>query len=167
MPTYVHLAPESRIRLIRRNGISRLRKGSQLHPGGIFAVPVTRNFYISHQWLRELKRRNQGPIAGVYFRLSDAEPVSIGHYGRAHQTMTAVEAAAEFMSAESREGWEVIVPRRIEPGEIYRTRSLPQVLGWRYYPGAKGNKPFCTCKFCTRGEYGARKMRKRLGSPDQ
>jgi hypothetical protein len=161
------LAPESRLRLIRRNGIGRLRKSSQYHPGGGFAVPITRNFYISHQWLRELKRRNRGPIAGVYFRIPDSQIVWIGHYGRAHQTMTAAQAAAEFMSAESREGWEVIIPRRIDPDEIYRTRSLPQVLGWLYFPRAKGTPPFCTCKFCTRGNYGARKLRERLGSPDR
>lgn len=56
----------SRVALIRRNGIRRLRKARGGWPVGIFAMPVTRNFYISHQWLRELKRRGQGAIAGVY-----------------------------------------------------------------------------------------------------
>jgi hypothetical protein len=166
MPLFVHLTPESRATLIRRNGISRLRKGVGGGPSGIFAVPVTRNFYISHQWLRELKRRGGGPLAGVYFRIADREIVWVGHYGHAHQPMTATKASAEFMAAESREGWEVIVPRRIEAKEIHRIRSLPQVLGWRFYPGAKGKAPFCTCKFCTRGEYGAAKLRRRLGSDD-
>jgi hypothetical protein len=133
---------------------------------GIFAVPVTRNFYLSHQWLRELKRRCRGAIAGVYFRIPDTELVWIGHYGQAHQLMMAAEATAEFMSAESREGWEVIVPRRIKANEIHRVRRLSQVKGWRYYPGAKGKPPFCTCEFCTRGEYGARKLRRRLGVDD-
>ena len=68
MAMFVHLTTESRIPRIRRNGISRLRKAVGLSPEGVFAVPVTSNFYASHQWLRELKRRNQGPIAGVYFR---------------------------------------------------------------------------------------------------
>lgn len=166
MPLFVHLAPESRIALIRRNGISRLRKTADGQPSGIFAVPVSRNFYISHQWLRELKRRGQGAIAGVYFRISDFETVWVGHYGHTHQLMSAVEAAAEFMTAESREGWEVIIPRRIEAKEVHRIRSLPQVFGWRYYPGAKGKAPFCVCKFCTRGDYGARKLRRRLGTED-
>jgi hypothetical protein len=166
MPLFVHLTPESRATLIRRNGISRLRKGVGRGPAGIFAVPVTRNFYISHQWLRELKRRGGGPLAGVYFRIADCEIVWVGHYGRAHQPMTAAKASAEFMAAESREGWEVLIPRRIEAKEIHRVRSLPQVLGWRYYPGAKGKAPFCTCKFCTRGEYAAAKLRRRLGSDE-
>ncbi len=162
MPLFVHLAPESRTARIRRNGISRLRKAADGRPSGIFAVPVTRNFYISHQWLRELKRRGQGAISGVYFRIGDDEPVWVGHYGRVHQLMSAVEAAGEFMSSDSREGWEVIIPRRIDAKEIHRIRRLPQVLGWRYYPGAKRKAPFCPCKFCTRGEYGARKLRQRM-----
>jgi hypothetical protein len=58
--------------------------------------------------------------------------------------MTAAEAAAEYSAAESREGWEVIIPRRIAAKEIHRVRSLPQVVGWRYYPDAQGKPPFCT-----------------------
>lgn len=166
MPMFVHLTPESRIPLIRRNGLGRLRKPAGDLPGGLFAVPVTRNFYVSHQWLRELKRRGQGPIAGVYFRVADTELVWVGHYGQAHREMTAAQAAAEFSASESREGWEVLLPRRVAAKEIHRIRSLPQVVGWRYAPGAKGQPPFCTCRYCTRGEYGAARLRARLGSPD-
>jgi hypothetical protein len=165
MPMFVHLAPESRVARIRRTGIGRLRRGNGRVPGGLFAVPVTRNFFVSHQWLRELKRRGQGPVVGVYFRIRDDEMVWVGHYGQAHREMTAASAAAEFSATESREGWEVIIPRRIEPEEIHRVRTLPQVIGWRYYPGAKGNPPRCSCKFCTRGEYGAARLRARL-APD-
>lgn len=166
MPIFVHLAPESRIARIQRNGIGRLRKPWGARPAGIFAVPVTHNFFLSHQWLRELRRGGEGPIAGVYFRVPDDEAVWVGHYGQAHQQMSASEAVAEFMSAENREGWEVIIPRRIEPKEIHRVRSLPQLIGWRYYPGAKGNPPLCTCKYCTRGQYGAARMRERLRFPE-
>jgi hypothetical protein len=167
MTMFVHLAPESRVALIRRNGIGRLRKGIGERPGGIFAMPVTRNFYVSHQWLRELKRRGQGVVAGIYFRISDSESVWVGHYGQAHRKMTAAEATAEFMAAENREGWEVIIPRRVEAKAIHRVRSLPQVVGWRYSPGAKGKPPVCTCRYCTRGEYGSARLRARLGSPDE
>jgi hypothetical protein len=165
MPMFVHLAPESRAKLISRNGIGRLRRATAARPAGIFAVPVTRNFYISHQWLRELKRRGQRNFVGVYFRIGDDEMVTVGHYGGAHSPMTAAQAAAEFMRGDSREGWEVIIPRRIDANEIHRVRKLPQVMGWRYYPGAKGKAPFCTCRFCTRGEYGARKLRLRRPPP--
>jgi hypothetical protein len=158
MAMFVHLAPESRTALIRRTGIGRLRRPSGDFPGGVFAVPVTRNFYLSHQWLRELKRRNGGPIAGVYFRILDTEQVWVGHYGQAHRWMDAAEAVAIFMAADSREGWEVIVPRRIEAAEIHRVRRLPQVLGWRYWPSAHGRRP-CGCEFCQRGLYGAKRLR--------
>jgi hypothetical protein len=163
---FVHLTTESRIPRIRRGGTARLRKAAGLSIEGVFAVPVTRSFYISHQWLRELKQRNQGPIAGIYFRVSDEQPVWIGHYGQPHRLVTAAEAIAQFSKAGDPLGWEVVVPRRIEANEIHKTRSLPQVIGWRFSPTAKGKPPFCTCKFCTRGEYGSAKMRRRLGSPD-
>ncbi len=158
MAMFVHLAPESRVGLIRRNGIRRLRRPAGEFPGGVFATPVTRSFYVSHQWLRELKRRNAGPIAGVYFRVPDDERVWVGHYGRAHRWMTAAEAVAVFLADQSREGWEVVIPRRIEAAEVHRVRRLPQVVGWRYWPGVHGRKP-CGCPFCQRGQYGARRLR--------
>src|SRR5437660_11632248 len=120
MAMFVHLAPEKKVKSILRNGISRLRKKTGV-PSGIFAMPVTRNFYISHQWLRELKRRNQGPIAGIYFRIPDDEQVWVGHYNQGHRWMAASKAVAEFMAAEDAKGWEVVVPRRIEADEIHRT----------------------------------------------
>jgi hypothetical protein len=165
MAMFVHLAPESRVALIRRNGIRRLRKPWGDRPGGLFAVPVTRNFYISHQWLRELKRRGQGPIAAVYFRVPDKERVWVGHYNQAHRPMTAAEAVAEFLSAEACEGWEVIIPRHISAREIHRVRSLAQVVGWRYRPGAHGRRP-CGCPFCQSGLYGARRLREQYNKRD-
>jgi hypothetical protein len=155
---FVHLAPEGRSTVIRRNGIRRLRRPWGEFPGGVFAVPVTRSFYVSHQWLRELKRRNAGPIVGVYFRLPDEERVWVGHYGQAHRWMTATVAVAEFMASESREGWEVVIPRRIGAADIHRIRRLSQVVGWRYRPGSHGTKP-CGCDFCQRGQFGARRLR--------
>jgi hypothetical protein len=166
MAMLVHLAPESRVAQIRRNGIARLRKAVSVSPRGVFVVPVTRNFYASHQWLRELKRRKRGPIAGIYFRIPDDQPVWVGHYGQGHRWLSAAEAVAQFAAADDPLGWEVVIPRRIEASEIHRTRRLPQVLGWRFFPLAKGKPPFCTRRFCTRGEYGAATLRKRSGSPD-
>ncbi len=77
--------------------------------------------------------------------------------------MSASAAVGEFMAAEDAKGWEVVIPRRIEASEIHRVRQLPQVIGWRFSPGAKGKPPFCPCKFCTRGEYGSQRLRERLG----
>lgn len=166
MAMFVHLAPMSQVAAIRRAGIRRRRKTAHSFPGGVFAVPVTRNFYVSHQWLRELKRRQQGPIIGIYFRIPDDETVQVGHYGQAHRAMTAAEVVAEFMSSDDRQGWEVVIPRSIDAAEIHRIRKLPQVIGWRFTPTAKGQPPYCTCRFCIRGDYGARRLRDRLDAPD-
>ncbi len=99
---------------------------------------------------------------GVYFRLPDKQPVWVAHYRQSHEQMTAVEAVALFMQNESLEGFEVIVPRKIEANEIHRIRRLPQVIGWRYFPGAHGKQP-CGCPFCQRGEYGGRRLRRIYG----
>lgn len=165
MAMFVHLTLESRVESIRRNGIAILRRPAGALPKGVFAVPVTRNYYASHQWLRELKRGKKGPIAGVYFRVPDEQRVFVGHYGQAHRWLSAAEALAEFSAADDPLGWEVIIPRRIKANEIHNTRRLSQVIGWRFFPKAKGKPPFCTCKFCTRGEYGSAKLRNRLGCP--
>lgn len=184
MPTFVHLAPERELRSIRRRGIvpSKVFVG----PRGVFALPVTRNFYISHQWLRELRRLGRGTIVGVYFRLPGDEPVEMGHYGRGHVPMTAAEAAGLLFRIEnedpgrarerdekskavrggwvlpsSAEGYEVFIPRAIQPSEILRVKALPQVVGWRYRPGANGRRP-CACICCERGAYGVRKLVRRV-----
>jgi hypothetical protein len=162
MAMFVHLTTESHISRIRRNGIARLRKAAGDAPAGVYAVPVTRDFYVSHQWLRELKRKNQGPVAGIYFRVPDEHRVWVGHYRQAHRWVSAAEAVALFVNADDLLGWEVVIPRRIEANEIHKTRRLPQVIGWRFFPQAKGKPPWCTCKFCTRGLYGSAKLRKRL-----
>lgn len=184
MPIFVHLTSERNLPSIRREGIGLLNKSYR--PRGVYALPVTSNFYVSHQWLRELRRHGGGPIVGVYFRLPKAEPVEVGHYDSLHCPMTAAEAVALMMEAGERdpaaareadkgskavqrrrilpsspEGFEVIVPRRIAPGEILRVKALPQVVGWRYRPGAHGEAP-CGCICCERGQYGVRKLLRRV-----
>jgi hypothetical protein len=117
--TFVHLTPEKSVAGVLRAGITLRRKrvGTSLGrrrdgpPRGVFAMPVTRNFYVSHQWLRDLKRGGQRTICGVYFRIPDAEPVWVGHYGQAHRDLSAAEAVALVVAAENPEGYEVIIPR--------------------------------------------------------
>jgi hypothetical protein len=177
MPVFVHLTSQRNVSRIRRLGIGKRKWRGRFV--GVFAMPVTRNFYVSHQWLRELRRWGAGTIVGVYFRVPDEERVWVGHYNRPHVEMTAAEAAGVMMRAEQRdpararkhdqrsggwrrlpnapEGYEVIIPRRIEPSDIIRIRSLPQVVGWRYMPGSKGTRP-CTCLCCAGGTYGAGKL---------
>lgn len=154
---FVHLALQKSAPAIQRNGINRLRTMYVPEPG-IYACPVVKNFFVSHQWLRELKRRGHGPIVGVYFRIPDDQRVWVAHYRDAHQEMSAAEAADVVMHAEAPEGFEVIVPRKIKANEIHKIRTLPQIVGWRYYPGAHGRKP-CGCPYCQQGQYGGKKLR--------
>ena len=184
MPVFVHLTSQRNVAAIRRGGIS-VRK-RRFRPRGVYAMPVTPSFYVSHQWLRELRRHGGGTIVGVYFRVPDDERVEVGHYNSLHVEMRAAEAVALLLEAEKRapaearerdkaskavqrrrvlpsspEGYEVIVPRAIERSEIIRIKALPQVVGWRHRPGAHGSPP-CTCLCCARGEYGIRKLVRRV-----
>jgi hypothetical protein len=72
MAMFVHLTPEKNVKAIPRSRITRLHK-SDSRPGGVDAMPVTRNFYVSHQWLRELKRGGQWTICAVYFHIPDEQ----------------------------------------------------------------------------------------------
>jgi hypothetical protein len=91
-------------------------------------------------------------MLAITFWLDDAELVSVGHYGQPHQTVSASKAIKTLMEVEDRLGYEVIVPRTIAAREIRSVRSLPHVLGWRYYPTAHGKPTFCLCDWCSRGE---------------
>ena len=144
MPIYVHLTSEKLTGRIRRAGVT---KGMR----GVFCLPVLPNYAISHQWLRELKRRGQRTLVGVYFWLPDDELVSVGRYNQPHTQMTAEEASAYTMAAPDPLGFEVIVPRSIGASEIRKVRSVPQVVGWRCIPDAH-RRPLCQCSYCSGGE---------------
>ena len=162
MALFVHLTSEKDSEAILRSGIKPRRIGEGALDGYeriVFAMPVTNDFYISHQWLRELKRSGQRTIVGVYFRIPDDQPVMVGHYNQAHAEMTASEAAGLIFNLEEAEGYEVVIPRKIEANEIHKIKALPHVLGWRYYPEAKNRKP-CGCPVCIgRGEIKSKRIR--------
>lgn len=162
MASFVHLTPERLVDRILRAGI-RAGPTRWKVPDGVYAMPTTPNFFVSHQWLRELKRRGDRTFWGVYFRVPNDQLVYVGHYNERHQRMPAGEAAAILFEADAALGYEVIIPGGIAPGEIHRVRRLPQLVGWRYFPGAHGKAP-CACGLCRRrGEYGAQRIRDRLG----
>ncbi len=164
MPMCVHLTAEKNARHILRTGI----KAMPISTGekGVFCMPVLPNYYASHQWLREIKRGKRTPLVAIDFRLHSDEIVLVGHYTAPHIKVTIAEAAKIIMTANDPLGYEVLLPRSVDKQEIHKVRSVSQVIGWRYQPQAKGKKPFCTCNFCIRGEYGANKLRQRLGTPD-
>lgn len=139
MVIFVHLTPERNVGTILRQGITRMR-GQDDHPAGIFAMPAARSFYVSHQWLHELKDRGHLRVAAMYFRVPESEPVWVGHYRECHEQITAKKAMEWFVREMRPQGFEVIVPRRISPDQIYRIHHLARVLPLERFPILNGNK---------------------------
>jgi hypothetical protein len=54
--------------------------------------------------------------------------------------MPAARAARLIMLVADPRGYEVIVPRRVEAGEIKAVRAVNRVVGWRYSLESKGRK---------------------------
>jgi len=123
-------------------------------------MPVIDDFMLTHQWVRELARRGHRMAVGVYFRLPDDELVWAGRYNEAKLQCTAA-AAARVLRSQRLMGFEVVLPRAVLAAEITAIRPLPAV-GWRFRPEAKGQRPFCPCKFCTRGDIKSQRLRARL-----
>ena len=157
----VHLTSQRNVSRIRRHGIA--PQGRAVGLRGVYALPVLQDYYASHQWLRELRQFGPRLIVAVCFRIPDPEPVMVGHYGKPHVLLPARQAVSVIMEADSPLGYQVIVPRRIQPAELTAVRRVSQVVGWRYYPGAHGHRP-CPCPICTAGQYGGRKIRARQAS---
>ena len=147
MATFIHITDERINRRILRGGVRANTIATRGWPEiaaprcGVFCVPVAPNFQATFQWLRELKRAGYRSACGIQFRIDDAEAVYVGHYDQPPQAMTAAEAVAFFLQAEDPRGLEIIVPRRILAREITAIRSIPQAIGWRFYPAAKGREP--------------------------
>lgn len=159
MPQFVHLADDREIAMIRKNGIKANKVHGQTEKG-VFATPVLQNYYRSHQWLRELKRRGIKTISAVQFYLEDDARAIVGRYSEEHLETTAAEAVRIFMEHDSGMGLEVIFPFAIPAKNITRTYTPDQVVGWRYYPEAHsdGRKP-CGCSYCQRGQIKNKKLR--------
>ncbi|MCB9577292.1 MAG: hypothetical protein H6717_09735 [Polyangiaceae bacterium] len=158
MVMLVHIADERASTRIRRAGLvpHRARRGGLW---GVFCMPVLRDYYISHQWLRELKRRGVRTMVGVYFRVPDREPVVVGHYNSAPRPMSAARAVRVIMDQEDARGFQIVVPRKIAPRALHKIRHVSQVVGWRYFPDSHGRRP-CGCPMCQpRGEIRSRRLR--------
>ncbi|MFE5791958.1 HEAT repeat domain-containing protein [Streptomyces sp. NPDC056503] len=162
MATFVHLTPAACAANIRRSGIK--ARGERR---GVHLFPVLASYALTHQWLRELARR-QGPrgMVAVHVRLPDGEPVAVGRYGRSQDEVTAAEAVRRIRElGDGALGWEVFLPRAVARGEVRQVRAVRQVAGWRYFPGAHGVAP-CVCTGCVQpGTYGSRRLRERRPHP--
>lgn len=159
MPLFVHITSEDIAKKVKRGGL-RAEASNYIKERGVFAMPVTPNFQITHQWVREVKQWRRGQMVGIYFRIPDSELVWVGQYNAQHQSMTAAQALAQVMAQTKMTGLQVIIPRRVGPGEIVRIRPLPQIVGWRHYPEAHGRHPFA-CACCQCGMYNSRKIREK------
>jgi hypothetical protein len=157
MPVFVHLAEESAGKSILKNGIIKKRVHDESIGSGVFCMPVIRDFYATHQWVREMRRFGKKNMVGVYFRLPLDEPVWSGRYSDKHALGQAGKAVEAFMNSEDRAGFQVILLRSVRPKEIIRVKALPPLTGWRYFPKAHGRK-MCLCPAClARGEYNSRR----------
>jgi hypothetical protein len=155
---FVHIGDARARKSFRRGGL-RVARSAGSKASGVFAMPVLPDYFVSHQWLREAKRGGVKEMIGVYFRIPDQEPVVVGHYNSAHLPMTAARAVRLLMDAADPRGYEVIVPRSVEPHEIHAVRAISRVVGWRYYPDAHG-KHVCGCPVCVpRGAIKSRRLR--------
>ena len=160
MTTFVHIADERDAPSIIRSGLKLPRAAQRLRgtrPVGVFALPVVPDFVVTHQWVRELKRRGFKVAVGVYFRVPDHEVVWAGRYNQDKRQLSASEAAAE-LARERTLGYEVILTRSVLRSEIQGVKAIPQVLGWRYFPDSHQLGIFCSCKYCMRGQIKSRAL---------
>lgn len=155
MPILIHIADEKNAKKILKNGI-KIGK----HRKGIFFMPITQDFFGSHQWIRELKRRGIKTFVGVYFKIKSEELVWYGKYNEKHLKGTLGSGIRKFMDENDRLGYEFLIERKIEPSEIYKIRSVPQNVGWRYSPNSHQRPLSCACPMCI--SFGGINSRKKI-----
>jgi hypothetical protein len=156
MVSFIHIADKNDEQAILQNGITAIKRRTGVR--GVYATPVVPNFATTHQWARELKRRGVKTLICVQFKIPDDESVLVGKYNGDKLQMTAAEALGAVRDHTDPMGLEVVIPRNVTWMEIRRTYLAPRITGWRYYPGAKGKRPFCHCKWCNRGEIRAKRI---------
>jgi len=150
MAVLVHLTSQNLERTIRRHGLKAGRHG-------LFALPVTPDFMTSHQWARELKRFGLKQPLAVYFRAPSDVWVWAGRYNGEKLRLRLSAAIQAYLAAGQPQGFELILESSVPASKIIKAKRLRRPVGWRFYPEAKGEKPFPE-----RGEYAAAKTRRRL-----
>ena len=161
MPVFVHVADQRDAASIRRSGLllpkARLRElENAVFKHGVFAMPMVPDFQLTHQWVRELKRRGLRCAVGVMFRVPDDELVWAGLYNEPKVLVTASDCAS-WLHHDRVLGFEAVVRRAIPARAVFSIRPLPPV-GWRYFPDAHERGSFCCCKFCQRGMFKGRRL---------
>jgi len=129
-------------------------------------MPVTQDFFGSHQWIRELKRRGIKTFVGVYFKLRSEETVWYGNYNEKHLKGQLGTGIRKFLDKKDRLGYEFFIERKIEASEIHKIRNLPQNVGWRYFPHSHKRPLNCACPLCISiGEINSRKKINKIEAP--
>lgn len=144
MPRLVHLTGESRRRGIARAGI----RGGAGYLGlacAVFASPVVPDFALTHQWLRELKRRHGERMIAVHFRAPSDEVVLVGRYGKPHASVPLREAIRRVLAEPA--GAEIVLTRSIPKKDVLAVREVTQLVGWTEVPSGEP-KWDCLCPRC-------------------
>lgn len=171
MTMVVHLFDSRKAASIRRGGVRGdaasigIAGGRVEVSNAVYVMPVLPNFFASHQWLRELKRRGMRTIAAAYIKLRSDTMVWCGTYNGEHRWITLGHAAALIMQEPDPRGWEVVLTRDVPAKAVHSIRDVPQVVGWRYFPESHAKGPWkCLCDGCLRGLRGEIKSRRLLAS---
>jgi hypothetical protein len=154
---FVHFTDSKKVDRVVRRGILAVKTRLE-GVRGCYCTPVLQDYFRTHQWLRELKRRGCQSMHAVQFNQPPETRVLVGRFGQEHLDVTAAEAAAVFAQHKDGLGLEVVVPHSVPRSAIGRVYLPSQVLGWRYFPEAKGRKP-CGCDYCNFGQIkGSRRL---------
>jgi len=130
----------------------------------VYFMPHQKEFLISHQWGRELKRYGIKNFMAVDFKIPTNETVWFGKYTSGHEKMNLNTAIEKFMALDDKLGYEFFIERKIEAKEIHKMRNIPKPIGWRYEPKAHGKVP-CPCRICM--QFGGYKTNKLKEKPEK
>lgn len=156
MPVLVHLSDQKNQAKIISSGI-KIPKGGY----GIYFMPHSDSFTISHQWARELKRSGIKNFIAIDFRVSSDELVWFGKFHEQHKQISLSKAISTFMNEEDKLGYEFFIERSITAKEILKVRKISKPIGWRYEPKAHGKEP-CPCPMCIQfGGYKTSKLKEK------
>ena len=156
MAVLVHITSVENDKSICQSGI-KLGKYNNI----VYFMPHMKEYLISHQWARELKRSGIKNFIAVDFKIPTEETIWFGKYTEGHKELPLKEAIELFMSLEDKLGYEFFIERKIEAKEVMKVRHIPKPMGWRYEPASHGKEP-CPCPMCIQpGGYKTNKLKEK------
>jgi hypothetical protein len=151
MAKFVTIKTMKRAQAIERSGLIKARPARFLlptkrgidqyltwHYKAVFAMPVSTNYMVSHQWIAEIKRiYAHMPVSAIYFDVPDGQMLYYGHYAGAKVKAAAAQVSAYFYEELQKDdysnliGFEVMIPSDIE-GSIKTVKHDMKLTGWRH-----------------------------------